>query len=433
MIVLTLVWPIVQPMQLHAADFYWDSNGVDGDNVLDGNGLGGTGTWDTATPLWWPVPAGVDVVYGNGTNDRAIFTGPVGSAPSLVTLTSGIQANNLSFFRDGYTLTGGDLTLSGSIPSIKVNHGDSARINSQVLGTNGLIKTGGGALRLGNAANSYTGVTRINGGSIVIGSNGALGMDTSAVVVAGNATRGFTSGQLVLDGTAGAVTLSRSLSLQGFGPNSDRSGALASVRNNTISGAISSGVGNVNTRINSAAGLLTMSGGLDVGGVAATTITQFGTVNQAGANNYAITGPLTGVGILEKSGSGTLILNPTDSSGFSGTLRISSSANNNISSVRITSNGTLGSRTASTNQAVIDLNGGTLEVRMDAPIVQVAGGTNANSYLRLSSSIFLDHSVGGTAINGVANFGSLSYDANLTSTWNGRNGYGAGSGTLTGS
>ena len=49
MIVLTLVWPIVQPMQLHAADFYWDSNGIDGDNLLDGTGLGGTGTWDTAT------------------------------------------------------------------------------------------------------------------------------------------------------------------------------------------------------------------------------------------------------------------------------------------------------------------------------------------------------------------------------------------------
>ena len=55
----------------------------------------------------------------------------------------------------------------------------------------------------------------------------------------------------------------------------------------------------------------------------------------------------------------------------------------------------------------------------------MTGGTNANVYVRSSSTIFLDHSVSGSAINGVAAFNTLAYEAASTPTFNGRNGYGA--------
>lgn len=424
MILLVAFWQIAASMPLQAATFYWDPDGnATGNSDDTGLGLGGTGTWDLSTANWWNLTS--DVPWPNTNVDVAVFAGPEASllTPKTVTLVSGITANLLRFERNGYTLTAGTLTLAGTTPGVYVNMGETAVIDSHIQGTDGFTKTGKGTLRLGNAANSYTGVTNISNGTLLISDPGALGTDTSAVIVSGSATRGFGGGQLMLEGGYGTgMNFTRDLSLQGLGPISDRGAALVASGDHVLSGAVSMGVGSVSTRVINPTGRLTFAGGLDVAGTAGTTISILGGVNATGAGSYAITSALTGTGTLEKSGGGTLYLTPSDTSGFSGIIRISG-ATGTQSSVRITSDGVLGTRTSTGTSGVFDMNGGVLEVRMDAPSV-TAGGTAASVYGRASSTLFADHSVGGQAVNGTVAFNTLAFEDNITMTFTSRNGYG---------
>jgi autotransporter-associated beta strand protein len=430
-------WQIGQPLQ--AATFYWDTDTNTTGNDTNGTGLGGTGNWDLVTSNWWNLAS--LGVWPNTNADVAVFSSPYsGGAPTpfTVTLSSGIVANQLRFQRGGYTLTGGDLTLAGTTPALHANMGETAVIGSQILGTAGLVKTGGGSIRL-TSANNYTGVTKISNGSLVISNPNQLNAATSAVEVTGgnlanpgNLTnfRGMGGGSLVLDGTGGGFTFTRDLSLQGQGPIGDRSAALISIGDNTISGTVTTGVlapgstTNLSTRLSSANGTLTLSGTLNILGTAATTIAGLGgAANQAGAGLYDLTGVLTGTGTLEKTGTGALFLDPSDTSGFSGTIRMGSSAASGQSSVRITSAGVLGTRTSTGTGAVLDMNTGTLEVRMDVPSV-LAGGIPAHIYGRASSTLFTDHAPGSAVINGTVNLGRFDYEDGQTFTLNSRNGYG---------
>jgi autotransporter-associated beta strand protein len=365
--------------------------------------------WTTATP---------------GSGDNVIFPLIIPSGGSTITLGVGSLANALSF-KNAYTLSGGDLTLASG--GVRVDTGVVARVDSILAGSAGLTKSGGGSLRL-TGANAYTGITTINNGSLIIGDAAALGADSSTIIVNGSPTRGTSGGALVLEGGySSGVTLSRGLSLSGLGPISDRSAALNSVGTNTVSGAVSSSVGTSlpNTRIVSSSGLLTLSGGLDVAGTAATTFTLLGaTANGAGAGSYAITGAVTGTGTLEKTGAGTLLLNPSSMSGFGGTLRMSSSASGTQSSVRLTTPIVLGTRTATGTGGVIDMNGGILEVMMDAPSVR-SGATpaNANVYQRNNSTFYVDHALGSTVTGGTLTLGQWAFEENFNATFNVRNGY----------
>lgn len=351
--------------------------------------------------------------------------------PNVITLGTGSAANLVSF-KGGYQLAGGDLTLGAG--GLRASLGTQSVISSQLLGTSGLTMNGGGAIRLTNNTNAYTGVTTITNGTLIISDPGALGLDTSAIVVTGfnpvigsTNLRGFGGGALFLDGQGAPVTFTRDLSLQGQGPIGDRSAAFMSSGDVTLSGTVTtaqpaSGTF-LNTRFSTTNGILKLSGALVVQGTAATTITSFGGTNQTGASNFSITGTLSGTGTVDKSGSGMLLLNPSDSSGFAGTIRASGSATGGQSSIRIVSPNVLGTRTATGTGGVIDLNTGTLEVRMDAPSL-LAGGAAANVYQRNNATVFVDHGIGGSAINGVATFGQLAFEEAFTLTLNSRNGYG---------
>lgn len=127
-----------------AATLYWDSDSsIAGDNA-DGTGLGGAGAWDLSTANWWN---GASLgLWPNTSADTAIFSAPLTLLPTLstVTLSSGITAGQLSFLRSGFTLTGGDLTLAGTTPTLSAALGESVTINSQILGSAGLTMLGGG-------------------------------------------------------------------------------------------------------------------------------------------------------------------------------------------------------------------------------------------------------------------------------------------------
>ncbi len=333
----------------------------------------------------------------------------------MVVLSPGIIANGLSFFRD-YTLIGGNLTLAGTIPTVAVDWLDRVRIDSPVQGVDGLVKSGGGTLRLGNSANSYTGTTAINNGILLIQHAGALGNDTSAIAITGSTTRGLPGGALMLEGgyTSG-IALTRGVTLQGFGPVPANGAALLSVGSNTISGLLSNGSGTASTALNSAGGLLTLSD-VAIAGVTNTAFMTFGVVNGVGTGGYNLTGALTGTGTLQKLGGGTLFLNPTDARGFGGTIRVTGG------SVRVSSVASLGSNAGSGSASPIDLAGdnAVLELRMDNPTI------GRNVFVRAGGSpiLFVDHAIGSSVINATATFGNLNFDDGETLTFNGRNGFG---------
>jgi len=425
-----------------AATLYWDTDSSLLGNQVDGAGLGGSGAWDTSAFSWWDLSS--LAAWNNAAIDDAVFTYAYPSlglpVPSAVTIDGGgVTAGRVSFLRSGYTLSGGPLTLAGSSAGLHATMGDSATIASNLLGTSGLTKTGGGSIRL-SGTNTYTGTTTISNGTLIISNGNQLGTDPSTVMVTGfnpvptsTNLRGFGGGALLLDGTGSSVTFSRNLSLQGYGPIADRSAALISVGNNTLSGAVSMGVSAfgsaVSTRMTAANGTLTLSGSLDIDttiaiGTTGTAISTLGGTNQTGVSNYLLNGTLTGDGTLEKSGGGTLLLSPSNSAGFSGSVRVSTSTTGQQSTVRITTPGALGTRTASGTTSVLDLNASLLEVRMDTPSVQ-AGGGNANVYLRGNgSTIFADHAPGSSAINGILSLGILTHEDGAGGTFSSRNGYG---------
>ncbi|TDU64030.1 putative secreted protein with PEP-CTERM sorting signal [Prosthecobacter fusiformis] len=368
-------------------------------------------TWTGATNLQWDEAGNWTPAAAPTATDNVTFN--VGT-PQEITLNVGSLANSLSF-KDAYTLTGGALAVGTG--GIRVDMGKVATIDSVLNGTDGLVKTGGGALYLGGV-NTYTGSTTINNGLLVIDHNDALGNDTSTVTVNGSLTRGLASGALVLAGTHNSgVNLTRNLALQGAGSVPASGAALISVGNNTISGLLSNGTGLINTFVSSSGGTLSMT---DVN-VTGTTLLTLGLTNSVGIGNYAINGTLTGTGGISKAGVGTLTLNPVDATGYTGVIKIVGG------SVRVSSGADLGSNVGTGSSSVVDLSTDSvvLEVRSDNFV------SSHNIYQRAaaSSTVFVDHAIGSTdiesAINGTASFGTLTFDAGETTTFNSRNGYGA--------
>jgi autotransporter-associated beta strand protein len=393
--------------------------------------------WQVAAPVQaatvtWTAGSGADFLWSQILNwsggvlpaasDDVIFATPLPNPgvlpnPNVITLGAGSIANSLEL-QNSYTLTGGDLALTAG--TIRASLGSYSVINSQLLGSVGLTLSGGGAVRLANNTNTYTGVTTINNGALIINDQAALGLDSSQIVINGSQTRGFGGGTLVLEGGyLTGVNLSRDVSLQGLGPIADRNAAIHSVRSNTISGNITTGIllGTTaqNTALHSTSGRLTLSGTLNLGGTTGTTFTTFGLTNTVGIGSYEVTGTVTGTGSVQKTGAGTLIWNPLDASGFSGTIRVSSG------SVRLNSGSVLGTNAGTGTSGMLDLNGDNVffEIRSDTPTI------GKNVYQRgVSPALFVDHAIGSSVINGTATFGTLAFEEGETFTFNGRNGFG---------
>ena len=151
-----------------AASLQWSADGVT-------PGGGGTGTWNTATPLWFNGSTFQN--WNNVALDDAVFGGTAGT----VTLGTTITAHSLIFNVTGYTVTGSTLTLGGVSPTISVAPAGTAIVGSVLAGTAGLTETGGGTLIL-TATNTYTGGTTISAGTLQIGNGSTTGSVTGDIV-----------------------------------------------------------------------------------------------------------------------------------------------------------------------------------------------------------------------------------------------------------
>ncbi len=169
----------------HGAIQYYDSDGSGANNICaTGVGLGGSGSWSTATALWTASDCGTDadVVWTEG-ND-AFFWGTAG----LVSLSGPRTAGNLTFQTAGYTITNTTLTLAGAGKGVITLPGSGTTlITSGLAGTVGYSVVGPGTLKLtNNVLGAITGPTSVTSGAVLeLSLSGAIG-GTSAG--AGNIT-----------------------------------------------------------------------------------------------------------------------------------------------------------------------------------------------------------------------------------------------------
>jgi autotransporter-associated beta strand protein len=413
--------------RVNAATLYWDgANTGDTNHVSTGFNLGGDGTWDNLTTSnWWDGVSVGGQPWNHLNNDTAVFWGSAGT----VTLGAPITAGALQFKTSGYTLTGSTLALTG-IGAITADFGTITTIASQLNGINGLTlmgtgSSGRGAVRLTNASNNYTGTTTINSGTLVITSDGQLGNTSNAVAINGVQTAGLVGGSLLLAGSTTAadyangisLVASRNLTMTGGAVGYANSvpatsgSALFSVGNNTISGRLTTApiAPGFATGAVSGFGVLSLSN-LSAGGTAVTNFTTFG--SNGGIGGYNLNGTIAGTGSINKAGGGTLIWAPTEATSFSGTIRVTAG------SVRVSDPLVLGTNVGTGLNSAFDLNGGVFEVRADTFDASTKGLVS-----RATSTLFVDHAMGSSAINGTATFGNFIGNANTIATFNSRNGY----------
>jgi fibronectin-binding autotransporter adhesin len=168
---------------------YWDGAAA----ATRNNGVvdGGAGAWQASAgnDNWTNVTGALNAPWANG--EFAIFE----AAPGTVTVDNSlgqVVASGMQFGADGYTLTGGPITLveteAGSGATIvRVGDGTAAGagmtaiIASVLQGSTRLVKDDLGALIL-TGANTYSGGTTIGAGTLQLGAGGTTGRILGDVV-----------------------------------------------------------------------------------------------------------------------------------------------------------------------------------------------------------------------------------------------------------
>ena len=198
----------------------------------------------------------------------ATFEMTGGMGTETIGALAGAGSIQLNFGNTFVTNTASDTVFSGGI----------------LGGYNTFRKAGSGDLTLTGSTSTYTGLTFIDGGTLIAASNTSLGASTFGNEIATGAT-------LALQGN---ITLTEgSFSLQGTGDGG--TGALRNISgNNTLTAQLNFGGA---TTLTSDAGSLTL-GTLSVGS----------DLTFTGAGGFVIDGQMFGSGGLTKSGTGTLTL-----------------------------------------------------------------------------------------------------------------------------
>lgn len=203
---------------------------------------------------------------------------------------------------------GGTIIDTADITDSNVGH--TITINSSLVGSGKLVKTGAGTLKLA-AANTYSGGTSLNGGTLEVAAEAALGSGALSVTggildVTGNVTLGSIVSTTVSGGSlkashADGWTLT-SASVGGAAVSTDSVGKVT-MTNTTVTGDITGNdklvlAGTVNATANA-----TVSGA-GVGGITVTTTDA----NKLTLNNTTIGSTITNNGALEFSGTQNVTL-----------------------------------------------------------------------------------------------------------------------------
>lgn len=143
---------------------FWDGGGT----TADGRIAGGTGTWNNTTTNWTRANGDANDAWGGR---FAVFQ-TEGGVVSVDSSAAPVTVTGMQFATDGYTVTGGSLTLSAPQTLIRVGDGTengtqmTSRISSNLIGSGGLVKDDLGTLVL-DGVNSYAGDTIVRNGWLV--------------------------------------------------------------------------------------------------------------------------------------------------------------------------------------------------------------------------------------------------------------------------
>ncbi len=159
-----------------AADYTWDGSPTAGIQS-------GAGTWGTNN--YWTLTGGGGtlLIAWPGTGNSATFGGTDGVYS--ISLVGTPIVDSISFLNDGYTLGSGTLELAAG-SGLFVDSAVTATITSVITGTAGAKKFGKGTVVL-SGVNTYTGITTVSAGSLMVAGSVAAG---SAVTVLTGASLG---------------------------------------------------------------------------------------------------------------------------------------------------------------------------------------------------------------------------------------------------
>jgi fibronectin-binding autotransporter adhesin len=267
-----------------------------------------------------------NAVNVSGTSTIAMDGTLFGATLGTLSMASGATLNAIAGNLAGQALTFSTTTLAGNA-TFAAETGANVVLGGAVTETAAanITKNGAGTLTL-NSANTYTGVTTVNAGTVVAGANGALGSSTGAA----DGTVVASGGRLSV---AANYTNVETLSIAGTGSTATN-GALASAVDATFAGPITL---TGNAWIAASANTLILTGGITSGANQLTT---------AGGGTIRVqTAGITGTGKLVKVEGGTTRLE--------------------VASPNLTGD--------------IIVNAGTLRVTVDGALGTVAGGTTVAS------------------------------------------------------
>ncbi|MBB6428192.1 autotransporter-associated beta strand repeat-containing protein, partial [Sphingopyxis sp. JAI128] len=332
---------------------FWDGSGQPkNDSVIQG----GDGVWRVGGNQndWTEVNGTVNADYAQAS--FAIFQG-TGGTVTVDNVGGNVLSAGMQFTVDGYAIAGGPLTLTGADAFVRVGDGTAAdagltaTIDATLAGSARLVKDLGGTLVL-TGANTYTGGTAIDGGTLRIASDANLGDVAGGLSFGGgtlNTTASIASARAVdLAGTGtfltnGGTTLTLAGSIGGGGALTKAgAGSLVFTAANTYTGG---------TTIN--AGLLQIGDGGTSGSLTGD-VTNNASLAFNRSDLLTFAGAITGSGAVSQIGSGTTIL--TGASNYGGGTTISAGT------LQIGNGGTTGSIAGNVlnNSALVFNRSGTL-------------------------------------------------------------------------
>jgi len=304
----------------------WSNSGVsDGSMAAWGSNLGtnstaAIGSGINLAGLMFSVTSGPVSILATG-------GGTLGLGPSGLDLSSARAAfkiwSPVRLDADQGWIAGANFS-SNSIP---------LEVSGEISGNGGLtMAASNGATLLLSGANTFTGAVTVTAGSLRIRTGSGLGTGTKLIRL-----NSSTNNALLLDGSAGPINLDPNLSFQISNPN----GVIVNeAGTNQISGALTLTLGAGSSKIESRAGLLTLSGPISPN-------TSGRTLEISGSGNGIVSGGISdgvstnflgvkksGTGTWELAGSNTFTAGLTNTNG---TLRLSGS----LASALVVSNATL--------------------------------------------------------------------------------------------
>ena len=153
------------------------------------NAFGASLNWDNGSGNWQWDEVSTNWSVGNPWTDgqQAIFNG---TAIGPITVPNGVNvtASSLVFQADGYSFTGGSITLNSSVGINVTPNTANATIGSTLIATSGMTLAGGGMLTLNGAGNTISGgsininqasTLAVTGGNITVTDSSSFYMGTS--------------------------------------------------------------------------------------------------------------------------------------------------------------------------------------------------------------------------------------------------------------